>query len=98
MVALAKKGELKPKTMPIPGQLQVEWAIDHSTDHKAPKRETEKKYAEAKRLLELVIKRHPNTPWADLAQDEITRGFGCQRNEWHHSPQYDERAKLVPKY
>jgi hypothetical protein len=98
MVALAKKGQLKPKTMPVPGQLQVEWQIDHSTDHKAPKHETEKKYAEAKRLLELVIKRHPKTPWADLAQDEINRGFGCQRNEWHHSPQYDERAKLVPKY
>ena len=36
--------------------------------------------------------------WADLAQDELNRGFGCQRNEWHHDPRYQERAKLVPKY
>jgi hypothetical protein len=98
MVALARKGQLKPKKMPVPGQLVVEWVIDHSKDRKAPTRETEKKYAEAERLLKLVIERHPKTPWADLAQDEINRGFGCQRNEWHHDPRYDERAKLVPKY
>jgi len=69
-----------------------------STRRKAPKSETEKKYAEAKLLLETVIKNHPNTPWADLAQDEFHRGFGCQRQEWHHNPQYNERQKLVPKY
>ena len=49
--------------------------------------ETEKKYAEATRLLKEVIARHPKTPWADLAQDELNRGFGVQRNEWHHNPQ-----------
>ena len=98
MVKLGQKGQLKPSKMPIPNELTVEWVIDHSQDRKAPKAETEKKYAEAKRLLDLVISRHPKTPWADLAQDEFARGFGCQRNEWHHSPRYDERAKLVPKY
>lgn len=98
MVALAKKGQLKPKQMPIPNQLDVYWVINHSTTPKAPKKETEQHYVEAKRLLDLVIKRHPNTPWADLAQDEINRGFSCQWNEEGHHPSYAERAKLVPKY
>ncbi len=98
MVALAQKNQLVPKTKPIAGQLDVEWELNHSGSRKAPKSETEKKYAEARALLEGVIKKHPNTPWADLAQDEIHRGFGVDRHEWHHNPQYDERAKLVPKY
>jgi hypothetical protein len=98
MMALARKNQLRPSRMPIPGQLVVEWVIDHSKVHKAPKEETDAKYAEAMRLLKLVIERHPKTPWADLAQDEINRGFGCQRNEWAHDPKYDERSKLVPKY
>jgi hypothetical protein len=98
MVALAKKGKLVPKTKPVPDKLYVYWVIDHGTTPRAPKRETEKHYAEAKRLMDLVIKRHPNTPWADLAQDEINRGFSCQWNEESHSPQYNDRAKLVPKY
>jgi hypothetical protein len=97
MVGLARKGQLRPSKLPSP-QLVVEWAIGHSKDHKAPKGETEKKYAEAERLLKRVIERHPKTPWADLAQDEFDRGFGCQWGEWQHSPSYDERAKLVPKY
>jgi hypothetical protein len=97
MVGLARKGKLRPSQQPTP-QLVVEWAIGHSRDRKAPKAETEKKYADAERLLKQVIERHPKTPWADLAQDEIDRGFGCQWGEWQHNPRYDERAKLVPKY
>ena len=97
MVALVRKGELRPKQMPTAERV-VEWVIDHSRDRKAPKGETEKKYAEAEALLKKVIEKHPKTPWADLAQDEMNRGFGCQRNEWRHNPRYDERAKLVPKY
>jgi len=91
------KNPPRPKTMPTP-ELIVEWVIDHSHDRKADKERTEKKYAEAERLLKVVIARHPRSPWADLAQDEIDRGFGAQRNEWHHNPKYAERAKLVPKY
>ena len=98
MADLMRKGQLKPTKMPIPDKLSVNWAINHSQRQKAPKSATEKKYAEAKALLEKVIKDHPNTPWADLAQDEMNRGFGCQRDEEHHSPFYGERAKLVPKY
>jgi len=93
-----KKGQFKPSKMPIPNQLSVNWVINHSQRRKAPKSETEKKYIEAKQLLETVIKNHPKTPWADLAQDEINRGFGCQRNEEHHGPGYAEREKFVPKY
>ena len=88
-----------PKQMPNP-ELFVDWALDHSHDMKAPKENTEKRYAEATRLFQLVVERHPNTPWSDLAQDEIRRGFSVRRNEWHHkhSTRYEERAKLVPKF
>jgi hypothetical protein len=91
------KNPPKPKLKPT-AELTVEWVIDHSSDRKAPKEKTEKKYAEATKLLKEVVARHPKTPWADLAQDEINRGYGAMRNEWHHNPRYNERAKLVPKY
>ena len=87
----------EPKRKPSE-DLVVEWVIDHSHDRKAAKEKTEKKYAEATRLLKQVIERHPKTPWADLAQDELDRGMAVRRDEWHHNPKYDERAKLVPKY
>ena len=35
---------------------------------------------------------------ADLAQDELNRGLSIRRGEWHHSPKYAERARLVPKF
>lgn len=91
------KSRPKPKTMPNQN-LIVEWVIDHAPDRVTPKERTDKKYAEAEKLLKEVIARHPRTPWADLAQDELNRGLGVRRNEWHHNPQYAERAKLVPKY
>ncbi len=89
----------KPKMMPNP-ELFVVWSLDHSHEAKAPKKETEKVYVEAMRLFKDVIELHPNTPWADLAQDEINRGFSVHRNEWRHkhSLRYDERVKLVPKF
>jgi hypothetical protein len=98
MVARARQGKLVPSKMPVKDQLVVEWVLNHSTETKAPPQETEKKRAEAERLLKEVIARHPNTPWADLAQDELNRGFSVSWGEWHASPQYQERAKLVPKY
>ena len=91
------KNPPRPKAMPSPN-LQVHWEINHAHDRKAPKERTEKKYLEATRLLKEVIAKHPKTPWADLAQDELNRGFGVRRDEWRHSPQYQQRAKLVPKY
>lgn len=96
MEEMVKKPPL-PKAKPSP-DLVIEWTIDHSHDRKSPKEKTEKKYIEAGKLLKEVIARHPNTPWADLAQDELNRGFGVTRNEWHHNPQYQQRAALVPKY
>jgi len=53
---------------------------------------------QATKLLNLVIERHPNTPWADLAQEELRRGLSVQRHEWQHSPRFYAREKLVPKY
>ena len=91
------------KTMPIPTpplgpEQTMVWVIDHSPKPMAPKQQTEEKYKEATRLLKEVIAKHPKTPWADLAQEEINRGFSCVRHEWRRSPSYGERAKLVPKY
>ena len=86
-----------PRTMPSP-ELIVEWTFDHSPDRVAPKENTQKKYVQAEALLKKVIELHPKTPWADLAQDTLNRGLGVRRNEWHHSPRYEERMKMIPKY
>ena len=98
MTMLIKQKKLVPSKQPIPNQLDVSWVINHSQKRKAPKGEIDKKYVESKTLLETVIKNHPKTPWADLAQDAIDRGFGCERGEEQHGPGYAERAKMVPKY
>ena len=64
----------------------------------APPAETARKYAEAHRLLKDVIAEHPRTPWADLAQDTLDRGFSVVLNEWPHNPKYAERSQIVPRY
>jgi hypothetical protein len=76
----------------------ITWVVDHAREPLAPHSETAKKYAEAERLLKDVIARHPRTPWADLAQDTLNRGFSVKFNEWHHNPDYYNRWKFVPKY
>jgi hypothetical protein len=98
MTELVKKPP-KPSKMPSP-TLNVWWGIHHAKEPKAPKEQTAKKYAEAERLFKLVIERYPNTPWADLAQGEINRGFSVGRHEESDMPHPHraERAKLVPKY
>jgi hypothetical protein len=98
MVELARAGRLVPSRAPVPGRLVVEWLLNHAPRLKAPPEETAKKVAEATSLLQAVIARHPGTPWADLAQDELDRGFGVGRTEWHHDPRYTERERLVPSY
>ena len=96
MASIVKKPPL-PKNPPGP-DLMITWVVDHAREPLAPHDETAKKYAEAKRLLEEVIARHPKTPWADLAQDALHRGFSVRLNEWHHNPKYYDRAKFVPNY
>lgn len=98
MVSLGNQGKLVPKNPPVPNQRRTDWVIDHSGKKKAPNEETEKKYAEATRLLEQVIERHPETPWADLAQITLSRGLGCDWYEWNVHPDYTKRAELVPKF
>jgi hypothetical protein len=96
---LAEMAKMPPKPKKAPtADTIVEWELHHSPQPKAPKEETAKKYAEAQKLLRLVIERHPKTPWADLAQDELNRGLSVHRTEWRHTPKYNDRAKLVPKY
>jgi len=91
------------KAPPVPkraagADLMITWVVNHAKKPLAPQNETAKKYADAERLLKLVITRHPKTPWADLAQDTLDRGFSVQFDEWHHNPNYYERSQFVPKY
>ena len=86
-----------PSKLPTP-DLAITFVVDHAQEPLAAKNLTAKKYVEAKRLLEDVIAKYPKTPWADLAQDTLDRGFSVKLNEWHHNPKYAERAQFVPKY
>lgn len=98
MAARAQVGQLTPSKLPIPDKLVVEWDIHHAPDNKAPEENTAEKRATAEALLKTVIERHPDSPWADLAQIELARGFGCRLGEWHHNPEYDKRQQYVPKF
>ena len=91
------------KAPPVPkrqaaADIMINWFVDHSKTPWAPKSDTAKKYAEAERLLKQVIARHPKTPWADLAQDVLSRGLSVQLKELHRNPKYYDRAQFVPKY
>jgi len=86
-----------PSKQPTP-DLAITFVVDHAREPLAAKNLTTKKYVEAKRLLEDVIAKYPKTPWADLAQDTLDRGFSVKLNEWHHNPKYADRAQYVPKY
>src|SRR5262249_39555363 len=66
-----------PKGQPGP-DLMVTWVVDHAKAPLAPQNLTAKKYREAEALLKDVIAGHPKTPWADLAQDTLDRGFSVQ--------------------
>ena len=81
----------KPKKMPTP-DLIVEWELAPlARTARPPRKRPRRSTPRPTKLLKQVIERHPKTPWADLAQDELNRGFGVQRDEWHHNPKYDER-------
>jgi hypothetical protein len=86
-----------PKGPPA-ADMMITWVVDHSKKPLAPREKTAKKYAEAEGLLKAVIAKHPKTPWADLAQDTLDRGFSVELNEWHHNPKYHDRWQFVPKY
>ncbi len=86
-----------PQKQPT-ADLAITWVVDHAQEPLASKDLTIKKYAEAKRLLTDVVAKYPKTPWADLAQDTLDRGFSVILNEWHHNPKYADRAQFVPKY
>ena len=97
LMASIVKNPPTPKGQPR-ADLVITWVVDHAREPLAPHSDTAKKYAEAERLLKDVIARHPKTPWADLAQDALNRGFSVKLNEWHHNSKYYERAQFVPKY
>ncbi|MEI7922042.1 MAG: vWA domain-containing protein [Planctomycetota bacterium] len=86
-----------PNNKPIQGRL-VTWTVWHAGPPVAPTKKTEKPLAEAKRLFGIVIEKFPGTPWADLAQDLMGKGFSVMRGENVRSTIYQERAKLIPKF
>ncbi len=96
MAEIIRKPPL-PSKMPT-RDMSITFVVDHDREPLAAKELTAKKYLEARKLLEDVIAKHPKTPWADLAQDTLNRGFSVKLNEWHHNPKYNERAQFVPKY
>jgi hypothetical protein len=98
LMAELAKNPPRPSKLPTP-KLSVWWGVGHSKKSQAPREQTAKKYAEAERLFKQVIERYPNTPWADLAQDELNRGFSVAYGEHSHVPHPPSgRAKFVPKF
>jgi hypothetical protein len=97
LMASIAKAPPQVKRQPAADSLTI-WVVNHSREPLAPKNLTAKKYVEAERLLKEVIVRHAKTPWADLAQDAINRGFSVRLNDETHNSKYFERAKFVPKY
>ena len=97
LMASIAKAPPRPKHQPVADSLTI-WVVNHSREPLAPRNETAKKYVEAERLLKEVIVRHPKTPWADLAQDALSRGLSVRLDEETHNSKYFERAQFVPKY
>ncbi len=97
LMASIAKAPPRPKRLSTPDNLVI-WVVNHSTEPLAPRNETAKKYVEAERLLKDVIVRHSKTPWADLAQDILSRGFSVRLDEEVHNAKYYERSQFVPKY
>jgi len=97
LMAQLAQSPRKPSKAPTPN-LAITFVVEHATKGLAPDAETAKKYSEANHLLNNVIAEYPDTPWADLAKDALTRGFSVVLNQWEHSPNYKDRERYVPKY
>jgi hypothetical protein len=97
LMASIAKTPPRAKHQPTSDNLVI-WVVNHSTQPLAPRNDTAKKYAEAEQLLKKVIVRHSKTPWADLAQDILNRGFSVHFDEEVHNAKYYERSQFVPKY
>jgi len=50
---------------------------------------------QARKEFQEVIKLHPRTPWANLAQQELNVGFGMSFREHYHDPKYDLVGKEI---
>lgn len=97
LMAQLAQSPRKPNKAPTPN-LAITFVVDHASKGLAPESETSKKYSEANHLLNNVIAEYPDTPWAELAKDALTRGFSVTLNQWEHSPNYKDRQRYVPKY
>ena len=99
MMQMVQQGKLMPEGQAGPGQADRRVGDQPLQRQQGPGQgRTEKKRAEAEALLKQVIDRHPDTPWADLAQTGTRPRLRLPLSEWTHDPRYGERAKLVPKY
>ena len=73
----------------------ITWVVNHSGKPLAPQNDRQK-ICRGRSTLEGRHFRHAHTPWADLAQDTINRGFSVKFNEEVHSAKYYERRSLFP--
>ncbi|MDZ4683909.1 MAG: VWA domain-containing protein [Planctomycetaceae bacterium] len=76
-----------PKMLP-PDPVQVKQA---GVDLK----ELEAQEKQAREEFQAVVKNHPRTPWAQLAQQELAVGFGMTFREHYHDPRYDRVGKDI---
>ncbi len=49
----------------------------------------------AREEFQEVIKKHPRTPWARVAQQELATGFGIQMVDVYRDPKYDQIGKDI---
>jgi hypothetical protein len=58
-------------------------------------KELEAQEKQARSELQAVIKNHPRTPWAQVAQQELAVGFGMTYREHYHDPRYAQVGKDI---
>ena len=52
----------------------------------------------AREQYQLVLTRHPGTPWARRAQWELNHGFGMRIYDVYWDPRYNRRDIKIPKF
>lgn len=75
MLAQAKSG------MKFKNPKNDTWVLEESNDLTKVGSQTEKTAQQARMLLERVVKDHPGTPWALVAEEELKRPLGYTWNE-----------------
>ena len=75
-----------PRSQPGP-DLMITWVVDHAREPRPPRTRPPRSTPKPSGCSRQSSRDHPKTPWADLAQDTLNRGFSVRLNEWHHNPE-----------